>query len=159
MQLKENEEFDMEDMIDEFLTFFLAGQETTANTLAFCFIEIARNPLIAKKLRDEIDLVVGDRNEITNEVLNNLNYVSCVIKETLRLWPPALAPSREVNVKDFHVNGIIIPKGTLITTNQYLNARLEDNYKDPFLFIPERFMTKDNRFLNLFILYKDLFIL
>jgi len=47
--------FDMEDMIDDFVTFFCAGQETTANTLAFCFIEIAKNLLVVKKLREEKD--------------------------------------------------------------------------------------------------------
>ncbi len=88
----------MEDMIDDFITFFVAGQETTANTLAFCFIEIAKNPLVAKKLREEIDSVLGDRNEITNEDLAKLNYVSSVIKETLRLWSPAESPAREINV-------------------------------------------------------------
>lgn len=135
----------MEDMIDEFITFFIAGQETTANTLAFCFIEIAKNPLIAKKLRDEIDSVLGDRNEITNEDLNNLNYVSCVIKETLRLWAPVSSPTREVNVDDFQINGINIPKGAVVLTNNYLNARMESNFSDPLTFNPERFMTKDNR--------------
>ena len=45
----ENDNFDMEDMVDDFITFFVAGQETTANTLAFCFLELARNPLVVKK--------------------------------------------------------------------------------------------------------------
>ena len=39
----------MEDMIDDFITFFVAGQETTANTLAFCFLELARNPSVVEK--------------------------------------------------------------------------------------------------------------
>lgn len=39
----------MEDMIDDFITFFVAGQETTANALAFCFLELARNPLVVQK--------------------------------------------------------------------------------------------------------------
>ena len=45
----ENESFDMEDMIDDFITFFIAGQETTANTLSFCILELARNPEVFKK--------------------------------------------------------------------------------------------------------------
>lgn len=45
----ENEEFDLEDMIDDFITFFIAGQETTANTLAFCIIELSKNPNIVTK--------------------------------------------------------------------------------------------------------------
>ena len=106
-------------MIDEFITFFGAGQETSATTLSFCFIEIAKNPSIAEKLRDEIDSVLGDRNDITNEDLNNLNYVSCVIKETLRLWPPAQGTIRVVDSNDFKINGIHIPKNTFIHVNFY----------------------------------------
>lgn len=40
---------EIEDMIDDFITFFIAGQETTANALAFCFMELARNPLVIEK--------------------------------------------------------------------------------------------------------------
>jgi hypothetical protein len=45
----EKEEFGIEDLVDDFATFFVAGQETTANTLAFCFMEIARNPEVLRK--------------------------------------------------------------------------------------------------------------
>jgi len=138
----------MEDMIDDFITFFVAGQETTANTLAFCFIEIAKNPLVAKKLREEIDSVLGDRNEVTNEDLTKLKYVSSVIKETLRLWGPAEGPAREVDVYDFEINGFNIPNGSIIASSNYLNARVESNFSDPYLFNPERFMTKDSRFYS-----------
>jgi cholesterol 24(S)-hydroxylase len=47
--MKENTSFDLEDMIDNFLTFFVAGQETTANTLAFVFLELGRNDRVLKK--------------------------------------------------------------------------------------------------------------
>ena len=104
----------MEDMIDEFITFFVAGQETTANTLAFCLIEVAKSETITQKLRNEIDSVLGDRNEITNEDLNKLEYASCVIKETLRMWPPANLPMRQINSNDFKINGMSIPKGALL---------------------------------------------
>ena len=46
----ENEEVDLDDLIDNFLTFLIAGQETTANTLAFCIIELSKNQTILKKL-------------------------------------------------------------------------------------------------------------
>ena len=47
--LENNSIVDLEDMIDDFLTFFLAGQETTANSLSFCILELARNPKIMQK--------------------------------------------------------------------------------------------------------------
>jgi cholesterol 24(S)-hydroxylase len=111
---KENEKFDLEDMIDDFVTFFVAGQETTANSLAFCFIELARNAEIVKKLRNELDSVLGSRNIVTNEDLGRLHYLSCVVKETLRLWTPANGTVREVNIDDFKINGLHIPKNTFI---------------------------------------------
>ena len=44
-----DDELDLEALIDDFVTFFIAGQETTANTLAFCFLEMGRNPEVFKK--------------------------------------------------------------------------------------------------------------
>ncbi len=137
----------MKDMIDDYVTFFSAGQEKTANTLAFCFIEIAENPMVVKNLREEKDWVLGDRNEITCEDLAKFNYVSSVIKETLRLWPLIGTLIREVDVDDFQINGLNIPKGSIVVTNNYLNARIESNFSDPYSFNPERFMKKDNKFL------------
>lgn len=45
----ESDEIDIEDLIDDFLTFFVAGQETTSNMLAFAVLEIGQNPLVLKK--------------------------------------------------------------------------------------------------------------
>jgi hypothetical protein len=45
----EDDDLDLESMVDDFLTFFLAGQETTANALAFCFLEIGRHPAVLEK--------------------------------------------------------------------------------------------------------------
>ena len=47
--LIEDKEMDLEMMIDDFVTFFIAGQETTANTLAFCFLELGRNKPVFNK--------------------------------------------------------------------------------------------------------------
>lgn len=66
------------------------------------------------RMRDEIDTVLGDRNEITYEDLSGLNYISCVIKETLRLWPPANGTVRKVDTDDFSINGLKIPKHTTV---------------------------------------------
>lgn len=47
--LKGDEEFEIEDMVDDFVTFFIAGQETTATTLTFLFMELVKNPDILSK--------------------------------------------------------------------------------------------------------------
>ena len=65
-------------------------------------------------MREEIDSVLGNRKEITNEDLSKLKYVSSVIKETLRIWPPANGTFRNVDIDNFTINGLKIPKNTPI---------------------------------------------
>lgn len=65
-------------------------------------------------MREEIDLVLGSRNEVTNDDLINLKYLSCVIKETLRLWSPANGSVREINVNDFKIGNLKIPSGAIV---------------------------------------------
>ena len=100
-------------MIDDFVTFFVAGQETTANTLSFSFQELARKPEIVKKAREEIDRVLGERTEVTFQDVNELKYCSAIFKETLRLYPPATHVLR-VTPEDIDVNGTKVPKDTHI---------------------------------------------
>ncbi|KAG7262027.1 hypothetical protein CRUP_027889 [Coryphaenoides rupestris] len=90
---KEDENF----MLDNFVTFIIAGQETTANQLAFCIMELARHPDIMEKAQKEVDAVIGMKKEISNEDLGELIYLSQVLKETLRLYPTAPGTSREVS--------------------------------------------------------------
>lgn len=76
-----------------------------------------------KRLRKEIDNVLGQRSEVKNEDLPNMPYVSCVIKESLRLWPPAGGGSRRINTDDFKINGLHIPNGTMIMVKAFLIKR------------------------------------
>jgi cholesterol 24(S)-hydroxylase len=107
-----DEDMDMELMVDDFVTFFIAGQETTANTLAFCFMEIGRNDDIFKKAREEVDRVLGERNEITYQDAVDLKYCSCIFKEALRLYPPAPVLDRFI-LDDLIINGYKIPKNSI----------------------------------------------
>ena len=113
---KEEGSLDVELMTDDFVTFFVAGQETTANTLSFCFLEISKNPEIVKKAREEIDRVLGERTEVTYQDVNELKYCQAIFKESLRLFPPAAAISR-FTPEDINVNGINVPKSTEIWVN------------------------------------------
>jgi cholesterol 24(S)-hydroxylase len=110
----------MEEMIDDFVTFFVAGQETSANSLAFCFLELAQNPLIVQKLRLELDQVLGSKNNICIEDLNALHYTSCVIKEALRKWPIAVDLNR-ICPFDYEIGSFKIPEGSKIQVIKYLH--------------------------------------
>jgi cytochrome P450 len=56
-KIKEDEQFDVENMVDDFITFFIAGQETTANTLAFTFLELGKNKEIVTKYVNKLSNV------------------------------------------------------------------------------------------------------
>ncbi|XP_041643826.1 cholesterol 24-hydroxylase-like [Cheilinus undulatus] len=131
---KEDEEF----MLDNFVTFFIAGQETTANQLAFCIMELGRNPDILKKAKKEVDDVIGMKQEISYEDLGKLVYLSQVLKETLRLYPTAPGTSRDIP-EDIVIDGIHIPAGVTIFFSSYITGRMEKFFKDPLKFDPDRF--------------------
>lgn len=96
-------------MTDDFITFFVAGQETTANTLAFCFLELGRNPEIMKKAQEEIDRVLGKRTEVSYQDVTDLKYCSAIFKEALRLYPPAPSIGRKIKDK-MSICGYELPK-------------------------------------------------
>ncbi|XP_075904571.1 cholesterol 24-hydroxylase-like isoform X2 [Nelusetta ayraudi] len=130
----EDEEF----MLDNFVTFFIAGQETTANQLAFCIMELGRHPDILEKAKKEVDEVIGMKQEISYEDLSQLVYLSQVLKETLRLYPPATGTTRDI-VEDIDINGIHVPKGGIVFFSTYVTGRMEEFFPDPMKFDPDRF--------------------
>uniref|UniRef100_A0A8C7Y371 Cholesterol 24-hydroxylase n=1 Tax=Oryzias sinensis TaxID=183150 RepID=A0A8C7Y371_9TELE len=131
---EEDEEF----MLDNFVTFFIAGQETTANQLAFCIRELTRHPDILEKLQKEVEEVIGMKQEISYDDLGKLVYLSQVLKETLRLYSTAPGTSRELT-EEITVDGIRIPAGTSVMFNSYVCGRMEKFFRDPLKFDPDRF--------------------
>jgi cytochrome P450 len=116
----EDNKFDLDEMTDDFVTFFAAGQETTANTLAFCFLELGKNPRLVQKAREEIDRVLGERTEINIQDLSELKYCTAIFKEALRLYPTVPFIDRQTTEK-INICGYEIPEKTIIlVTKVYL---------------------------------------
>ncbi|XP_073465231.1 cholesterol 24-hydroxylase-like [Aquarana catesbeiana] len=139
LQVAEQEEgLDDELMLDNFITFFIAGQETTANQLSFTVMELTRQPEIIQRLREEIDDIIGFKREISFEDISNLSYTTQVLKESLRLYPPGPGTSRYIK-NDAEIAGIRIPGGVPIVFNTYVMGRMEKFFPNPFTFDPERF--------------------
>lgn len=129
---------DEEQMLDNFVTFFIAGQETTANQLAFAIMELGRHPDILTKVKREIDEVLGMKHEISYDDLGKMTYLSQVLKETLRMYPTAPGTSRWVK-EDITISGIHIPGGIACFFSSYVSGRLDKFFKDPLTFDPDRF--------------------
>ncbi|KAK6375733.1 hypothetical protein LTS17_007555 [Exophiala oligosperma] len=72
------------------ITFLIAGHETTSGLLSFVFYELLKNPEAYRKAQEEVDRVVGDET-VTYQHLSKLEYLNAILRETLRLYPPAPA--------------------------------------------------------------------
>jgi cytochrome P450 len=121
---------------DETLTLFLAGHETTANTLAWTWYLLARNPDAEMRLHAELDEVLGDRPP-TFEDLPRLNYVNHVITEALRVYPTVWLVGREA-IEPVNLGGYRLPKGTTLWMSQWVLHRDPRWFDDPQAFRPER---------------------
>jgi cytochrome P450 len=123
---------------DEAITVFFAGHETTARTLTFLWYALSQNPEVEEHLHEEIDRVVGRRTP-TLEDLKQLDYASRVIKETLRLYPPAPVYVRDT-ITDDEVGGRQIPAGARMMLFPYATHRHPEFWDDPEHFDPERWL-------------------
>ncbi|XP_075470504.1 cholesterol 24-hydroxylase isoform X2 [Ascaphus truei] len=115
-----------------------AGQETTANQLSFAVLELARHPEILERVQAEIDEVIGSKRDINYEDLGKLQYLSQVLKETLRLYPTAPGTTRRLE-EETVIEGVRIPGNATLMFNSYIMGRMEQFYTDPLSFDPERF--------------------
>jgi cytochrome P450 len=126
-----------EQLRDEVMTIFLAGHETTAVALSWAFYLLSQNPEAAAKLYAEQDSVLGGAAPTLAD-LARLPYNEMVIKETLRLYPPASGMGRDA-IDDVTIGGWTIPKGAILSLDIYTMHHDPANFPNPEAFDPERF--------------------
>ena len=108
----EEGELSKEELEANSFVFFVAGHETTANSLSFAIQLLAKHQNVQEKARKEIQDTLGDK-DCDFESSQKLNYLSSIIKETMRLFSPAPGVGRHTT-KDVILEGYKIPKGTPI---------------------------------------------
>jgi cytochrome P450 len=121
---------------DHILTFLAAGHETTAIALVWTFYLLSKHPQVREKLLDEIRTVLADRAPTVDD-LASLPYLDWVLSESMRLYPPAWMQMRFVD-KEFELDGVRLPPGTLLMLSQWVIHRLPAIWEDPEMFRPER---------------------
>ena len=140
ISIKENNTwYTEEEIVDDFVTFFVAGQETTTNVLSFTLAHLARHPDIARRVGEEVEAALEGRDYVGEEALSRLPYLECVIKESLRLHPPG-SIIRRMTPRDTLLDGFLVPADTIVLTIPYLQARMEENWEEPLIFNPDRFL-------------------
>lgn len=137
---------------DQCLNILLAARDTTAGLLSFVFFELARNPQILQKLREEIKTAFGegidaDLSVLTFESLKRCDYLKWVLNETLRMYPSVPSNFRVAQRNTTLPRGggpdgqspIFVAKGTPVIYSAYSLHREEQYYgKDADVFRPER---------------------
>lgn len=135
-------------LLDEAVTMMLAGHETTALALTFAVYLLSSNPSVAARLQAEVDEHLGDRT-VTAQDLEHLPYLDAVVRETLRIYPPAYAFAREL-VQPIELGGYTLPVGSHVIISPFGVHRNPGLYTDPQQFRPERWLSGETRELPRF---------
>ena len=127
-----------EQLHDEILTFFLAGHETAALSLTWATYLLATHPEIQERAAEEV-FAVTEGGELHAEHYPLLRFVTAVVKEALRLYPPVWSLGREA-AKDGALGSLPIPKGADLWLCLHRLHRDPRWYSEPERFSPERWL-------------------
>jgi cytochrome P450 len=138
--------------IDQMKTFIFAGSDTTSSTMAFSYLLLNQYPEELVKARAELDSVFGPDSRQTGELIkqnpnlvNSLQFISGVLKEVLRLYPPAMSV-REGKGKITYEGVEYDINGYMIFEDSHAIQRNADYFPSPDEFIPERWISGSDRF-------------
>jgi cytochrome P450 len=123
---------------DEVMTLLLAGHETTAVSLSWTWYLLAQYPEVEEKLWSELRQVLNGRKP-TAQDLSKLPYTGRVVKEAMRLYPPAWAIVRK-SLQQCEIGGYQVPAGSTVMMNQWVMHRDPRYYDQPERFNPDRWL-------------------
>ncbi len=123
---------------DEVVTLLLAGHETTANWLTFCWLALAEHPAVEARVHAELDDVLGAAPVQPGD-LERLPYLRAVLEETLRLYPPAWGVGRRA-LERRSLGGFDVPERAVLGLSQFAVHRDARFWPAPERFDPERWL-------------------
>lgn len=133
------EKFSDQQIFDEVMTTFMAGHDTTGNTLSFIWNVLAGDPALQTKLRSEAMAAVSLDRSPSFEELKGLNLTLSVLKETMRLNPSSWWFARTAIADDKLMN-VPVKAGDVVMVAPYVTHRLAEFWPDPETFDAYRFL-------------------
>ncbi|KAL1924756.1 uncharacterized protein VTP21DRAFT_4410 [Calcarisporiella thermophila] len=127
-----------EELRNNMMAFILAGHDTTATALSTCLYHLAIHEDVQRRVRDEVLEKIGNE-EISREKQQQLTYLTQVVKENMRICPPAFTVAIRQLLAEERFGRHLLPAGTLITADIYALHHNKHFWPDPDHFNPERF--------------------
>ncbi|XP_030585388.1 cytochrome P450 3A30-like [Archocentrus centrarchus] len=131
------------EILSQAMIFLFAGYETTSSSLTFLSYNLATNPQVMKKLQEEVDATFPNNAPVQYQALMQMEYLDCVVNESLRLYPIASRLER-VAKASVEINGFVIPKDMVVMIPTWPVHRDPEIWPEPEKFKPERF-SKENK--------------
>ncbi|XP_031251121.1 cytochrome P450 78A9-like [Pistacia vera] len=132
------------DMIAVLWEMIFRGTDTVAVLIEWILARMVLHPDVQSRVHDELDKVVGRSRAVSESDIGELNYLTAVIKEVLRLHPPGpLLSWARLAITDTTIDGYHVPEGTTAMVNMWAISRDPHVWMDPLEFMPDRFVAKE----------------
>lgn len=132
-------------IVDQFISFFLPGMDTAGHMLTMAIYYLSVYPEYKQKLYEEVKKLYTPGQNITIEELNKFEFMTALIKETLRMSTPLNDCFSRQALKDHYLKDIHVKKGDVVNLDFYYNHFNPKYFKDPDTFNPMRWLDKETK--------------
>jgi len=130
-------------VVDQFISFFLPGLDTSGHLLTMSIYYMAKYPEFKTKIEEEVEKYYTQGKPITIEELNKFDYTTAFLKEVLRTSSPLNDMFARRAVRDHMIKDIHIKKGDVLNVDYYYNNYNPEYFKNPDEFDPQRWLSKE----------------
>jgi cytochrome P450/nitrite reductase/ring-hydroxylating ferredoxin subunit len=132
--------FSEDEVFGNVFTMLLAGEDTTANTIAWMMYYLTEYPEVRRRLQEEVDAVLGGADMLPDiQAARKLVYLQAVVNETMRLRPVAPILAHDTNT-DLDLAGVHLPKGTSLMLLTRPGVLQSQQFPEPTEFRPDRWL-------------------
>ncbi|XP_058087528.1 cytochrome P450 71A1-like [Magnolia sinica] len=140
LQVQKESSLTKDQMKGILMNILIGGTDTSSTSVVWAMAELLRNPKTMAKAQDEVRTIVGRKGKVDEKDLHQLQYLKSIIKETLRLHPPAPLLIPRESMRQCSIGGYEVAPKTRFYINAFAIGRDPMSWENPEEFFPERFM-------------------